>query len=295
MAGAWVATVGQGLWQSDDLEHWRQPADLPPDARLYALAGPPGVAGGDGAVWVQSGTGWMRRALPDPDLQVWSLALDPRAPGTLYAGCRPLALLRSQDVGVSWETLPLALPPETPRPHTPRVTSILVEATALRCGIEVGGVFRSENGGKHWTADNEGLPSLDVHALLRGADGALLAALPTGVARQETRWSASDLRAPWRTYCRALAATDDALLCGFGDGPPGRRGAVAVSEDGGRSWGSALFPGVAESTVWSLDADGSEAVAGAIGGEVFVSEDAGRTWRRLARRFGEIRAVRSTL
>jgi hypothetical protein len=37
--------------------------------------------------------------------------------------------------------------------------------------------FRSEDGGKHWTAANGGLPSLDVHALLRARDGALLAAL----------------------------------------------------------------------------------------------------------------------
>jgi photosystem II stability/assembly factor-like uncharacterized protein len=291
MAGAWVATVGQGLWHSENLERWRQVSDIAWDARLYALADD--VAGGDGAVWVRTGERWTRRALDDPDRQVWSLALDSRAPSTIYAGCRPLALLRSEDGGVSWETLPLALPADTPRPHTPRVTAILVEDDALWCGVEVGGVFRSEDGGKHWTAENAGLPSLDVHALLRARDGALVAALPNGLARHDGRWARATLNVPW-AYCRALAEAGDALLCGFGDGPPGRRGAVAVSEDGGRTWHSALLPGAAESTVWSVSVAGDDAVAGAIGGEVFASEDAGRTWRRLDRRFGEIRAVLTT-
>jgi photosystem II stability/assembly factor-like uncharacterized protein len=293
VSGAWVATVGQGLWHSDDLEHWSRAGDVPPDARIYALAGEPGVAGGDGAVWVADGARWTRRALPDADLQVWSLALDPRAPGTLYAGCRPLALLRSEDGGASWESLPLTLPVDAPRPHTPRVTTIVVEHDRLWCGVEVGGVFVSEDGGKHWSPDNDGLPSLDVHALLRGRDGALLAALPVGVARRDARWAAASLNAPWR-YCRALADTGETLLCGLGDGPPGHRGAVVVAEDGGRSWHSALWPGAADSAIWTLSAAGDDVLAGAIGGEVFASEDAGRTWRRLSQRFGEIRAVRLT-
>ena len=194
---------------------------------------------------------------------------------------------------MSWAPLPLALPADAPRPHTPRVTAIVVEHDALWCGVEVGGVFRSEDGGKHWTAENAELPSLDVHALLRAGDGALLAALPNGVARHNGRWARATLNAPW-AYCRALADADSALLCGFGDGPPGRRGAVAVSEDDGRTWHSSLFPGAAASTVWSVSVAGGDALAGAIGGEVFASEDAGRSWRRLDQRFGEIRAVRSS-
>jgi photosystem II stability/assembly factor-like uncharacterized protein len=122
----------------------------------------------------------------------------------------------------------------------------------------------------------------------------LLAALPNGLARHDGRWTAATLNAPW-AYCRALAAdADGSLLCGLGDGPPGRRGAVVRSEDGGRSWHSALWPGVAESTVWSISVADGEALAGAIGGEMFASDDAGRTWRRLAQRFGEIRAVQLT-
>ena len=64
------------------------------------------------------------------------------------------------------------------------------------------------------------------------------------------------------------------------------------SEDGGRVWGSALFPGTAASTVWSIAVAGDDALAAAIGGEVFASDDGGRSWRRLARTFDdEVRAV----
>jgi photosystem II stability/assembly factor-like uncharacterized protein len=83
------------------------------------------------------------------------------------------------------------------------------------------------------------------------------------------------------------------LLCGFGDGPPGTRGAVACSDDHGRAWRPASFPEPAASSVWSVAVApaGLTALAGAIGGEIYSSEDGGRGWRRLGRRFGETRAV----
>jgi photosystem II stability/assembly factor-like uncharacterized protein len=297
-----VATLGSGLWHSEDGARWQRDPGLDADARLYSLAGTgPGLlAGGEGAVYRHHAGRWRRIALADETWQVWTLAVDPRTPATVFAGCRPLALLRSDDGGERWRALPFDLPPGTERPHTPRVTALLVEAGALWCGVEVGGVFRSGDGGEQWTVVNDGLPSLDVHALARGR--ALLAATPRGIARLadgDGRWEATDLKAPWR-YCRALAALParpGEALCGLGDGPPGTRGAVVVTEDDGRSWHSALFPGVAGSSVWSVavaPADPDVAIAGAIGGEVFTSEDGGRTWTRVQQRFAEVRAVHAT-
>jgi photosystem II stability/assembly factor-like uncharacterized protein len=288
-AHAWVSTVGAGLWRADDLDHWRRESDVPDTARLFSLAadGELLVAGGEGCVYRRDGTRWSTLPLPSPDLQPWALTV---SANTVVAGCRPLALLRSDDAGAHWRALDLTLPRDTPEPHTPRVTAILVEGDTVWCGVEVGGVFCSEDGGKHWRAVNDGLPSLDVHALARSGD-ALIAATPRGIARYDGTWASAALHAPWR-YCRALASVSDGhLLCGLGDGPPGTRGGVVVSEDGGRSWHSALFPGTAASTVWSVAAADGQALAAALGGEVFSSEDDGRTWARLAQTFAEVRAV----
>jgi photosystem II stability/assembly factor-like uncharacterized protein len=289
---AWVATVGHGLWRSDDLETWRAEPGVPADARLLSLGagGDTLVAGGRGAVHRCAGGDWTACALPEAELEAWTLRVTAEDPDRVLVGCRPLALFETHNGGRDWDAHSIALAPDTPRPHTPRVTAMLEVDHELWCGVEVGGVFRSEDG-KHWTAANEGLPSLDVHALARARDGALVAALPCGVARYDGgRWAAAALHAPW-AYCRALAVVDDALVCGLGDGPPGRRGGVVVSEDDGRSWRSARFPGTAGSTVWSLSAEGDEVLAAAFGGELFASEDAGRSWRRLDRTFGEVRAV----
>jgi hypothetical protein len=288
-AHAWVSTVGAGLWRAGDLGDWRREPAVPDTARLFSIAGDGDllVAGGDGCVYRRHGARWTTLPLPSSDLQPWSLAVTAT---TVFAGCRPFALLRSDDAGEHWRTLDLTLPPDTEHPHTPRVTAILVEAETIWCGVEVGGVFRSDDGGKHWSAVNEGLPSLDIHALARAGD-TLLAATPRGIARLDGTWSTAVLHAPWR-YCRALASlTNGNLLCGLGDGPPGTRGGVVVSEDHGRSWHSALFPGVAASTVWSIAAAGGQALAAAIGGELFSSEDDGRTWARIAQTFEEVRAV----
>jgi photosystem II stability/assembly factor-like uncharacterized protein len=291
-----VATVGDGLWiGADGGAAWTRAPGVPPEAAVYSLAGAGDavLAGGRGCVYRLAGRHWESLPLPDAALEVWTLAADPAAPSTVLAGCRPFALLRSDDGGKRWDRLPLALPPATPRPHTPRVTTILVAPGAIWCGAEVGGVFASEDDGESWTDASDGLSSLDVHALARGRT--LVAATDHGLARHDGRWAPATLDAPWR-YCRALVAlpgAPEALLCGLGDGPPGRRGAVVRSADDGRSWRSTLFPGTAASTVWSLAVadDGGLVVAGAIGGELFVSDDEGHGWRRLPRVFADVRAV----
>jgi photosystem II stability/assembly factor-like uncharacterized protein len=289
-----VGTIGQGLWLSPDGADWQRAPGVPDDAAIYALG--VDLAGGAGCCYRRVAGRWNRLPLPDPDLQVWAVATDPVRPSRLYAGCRPLALLRSDDGGARWMTLAFALPPDAAPPHTPRVTGLLIERELIWCGVEVGGVYSSRDDGASWAAVNDALPSLDIHALGRQG-GALLAATPRGVARlSEAGWQPTDFAAPW-CYCRALAAIPGQpgeWLCGFGDGPPGAHGAVMISEDDGRSWRSALFPGTAASTVWSVAVspeDPDLALAGAIRGETFLSEDAGRSWRRLDRTFGEIRAV----
>jgi len=286
-----LGAADRGLLRSDDGERWAAVDGVPDGAAIFSLAraGDIVYAGARGAVHRGREGRWTAHPLPDPALEIWSLGVDRRRPERVHAGCRPLALLASDDAGETWRRVDFELPSGTARPHTPRITAIVADGDWLWCGVEVGGVFGSPDRGGHWAALGEGLPSLDVHALVF-AGPALLAATPRGIARREGVWSAAALAGD--RYCRSLAALPHpgVVLCGLGDGPPGTRGAVVRSEDSGRTWAPTRFP-AARSSVWSVAADGDLAVACAIGGEVFVSKDGGRRWRLTADGLGDLRAV----
>lgn len=282
MPRLYVATVGEGLFRSDDLgAGWTREPGLPASARLYSLCAAPGelLAGGDGRVFRYGDRAWSELLLPAPAGQVWALAV---LDGVILAGTRPLGLFRSDDGGRRWESLAFPRSPDVPPPHTPRITALLPNpwvAGEVWAGVEVGGVLASADGGRTWSEANDGIPSLDVHGLAWSSGGILLAATPEGVAMwRSARWMAGVFE-PTDRYCRALAGRPDdpaRLYCGFGDGPPGTRGGIAVSTDGGRSWhSSGLAPG-ADATIWSVAtaADrGGLMLACSISGKVFVSLD----------------------
>ncbi len=101
---------------------------------------------------------------------------------------------------------------------------------------------------------------------------------------------------PW-PYCRALgqqAGRAEVVFLGNGDGPPGTAGIVARSIDGGETWSPAFMPGRANSTLWNFAVHPSDpdlVYSASVSGQVYRSLDAGLTWGKLAREFGEIRAL----
>lgn len=300
----YAGTIGEGLWWSDDLGRtWFPEQSVPGAAKIYAFAGSLDsgwlYAGAEGGVYRRDGRTWSYLPLPSSELQVWALGIHPREPSTILAGCRPLALLVSEDDGKHWSPLPLSLPSGTPEPHTPRVTAILFdseEPETAWAGVEVGGVFVTRDRGRAWVAINRDLPSLDIHALVLAGDRTLLAATPRGVGVYGGgRWTTADSESPDR-YFRALVskpADAGTLYAGLGNGPPGTRGSVLVSTDNGRNWRQTGFSG-AGSSVWSLATDPREPgllVAAAIKGELFTSPDGGQSWVRASQKFAELRAV----
>lgn len=301
MPRLYVATVGGGLFRSDDLgSSWTKEPGLAASARLYSLCAASGelLVGGEGRIFRYGERAWTELALPAPDTQVWSLAA---MDGAILAGTRPLGLFRSDDGGRRWESLSFALPMSgAPQPHTPRITALLPSpwvAGEVWAGVEVGGVFASSDGGRSWSAANEGIPSLDVHGLAWSSGGILLAATPRGVAMwRSARWMEGVFE-PADRYCRALAARPDnpgMLYCGFGDGPPGTRGEIALSTDGGRSWRASGMLSDTGSTIWSVATAADAAglvLACSISGKVFVSLDGCASARPVLTTGSETRAV----
>jgi len=300
MPRLYVATVGDGLFRSEDLgSSWTKEPGLAASARLYSLCAASGelLVGGEGRIFRYGERAWTELALPAPDTQVWSLAA---MDGVILAGTRPLGLFRSDDGGRRWESLSFALPPGAPQPHTPRITALLPSpwvAGEVWAGVEVGGVFASSDGGRSWSAANEDIPSLDVHGLAWSSGGLLLAATPRGVAMwRSARWMEGVFE-PADRYCRALATRPDnpgMLYCGFGDGPPGTRGEIALSTDGGRSWRASGMLSDTGSTIWSVATAADAAglvLACSISGKVFVSLDGCASTRPVLTTGSETRAV----
>lgn len=300
MLSLYVATVGAGLYRSDDLGlHWARDPGLPDSSRLYSLsvASQDLLVGGEDAIHRAGPGDWSELRLPAAGKQVWAVAV---LEGRILAGTRPLGLFRSDDGGASWAELPFKLPAGTPEPHTPRITVLLPNrdiALEVWAGVEVGGIFQSADGGLSWNPVNEGLPSLDIHSLAWSSGSVLLASTPRGVAAwRSARWVEASFE-PSDRYCRGLAGRADApgtIFCGFGDGPPGSRGGVAMSVDGGRSWRACVLPAGVDSTIWSL-ATAPEmpdlVLACSISGKVLVSRDGGAQWALAFSAPAEARAV----
>ena len=46
---------------------------------------------------------WERLALPDPEADIWSITVDPTDCRTVYTGCGPVGVYRSEDDGDHWK------------------------------------------------------------------------------------------------------------------------------------------------------------------------------------------------
>ncbi len=312
----YAGTAGHSTWFSSDLgDSWIHPnshSGMYTEARVWCFSSHPDepdtlYAGSDMGLfrWSEAAQAWS--AIASPMLDVWAIAQDPSDAQILIAGTRPGALYRSTDGATSWElcaTPGVKAFSEINRGPT-RVTQILfdpIDRNVVWAGIEIGGVWRSDDCGRTWVFLDRGLVSGDIHgvAVVREADGskAVLATTNKGVHRSRDNgetWTLEPLQSSWQ-YSRAIVLAPDGqtLYLTNGNGPPGSTGRLLRSRNAGYDWEELPLPGTLNSTPWCValhPADPSLLFACTNLGQVFRSEDGGTTWTRLAREFGEIRAL----
>lgn len=304
----YAGTAGHSAWFSDDLgETWVHPnshSGLYLEQRVWALCGHPQLpecvyAGTDDGVyrWDERTARWTK--LESPMRDVWAIAQHPEDPARLIAGSRPAALFASHDAGASWHKLDVpgvAGFSEVNRGPT-RVTQILFEDETVWATIEIGGIFRSGDGGKHWQRADAGLVSADVHGIAV-TKHRVLATTNRGLHFSEDNgasWHFQRLDSPWQ-YTRAVVPSIDGsriFLCN-GDGPPGSTGRLLASMDGGRNWRVCDLPGALNSTPWCVavhPADPALVFMCTNLGQLYRSRDGGERWQRLRHEFGEVRAL----
>jgi photosystem II stability/assembly factor-like uncharacterized protein len=320
----YMGTIGEGLFRSMDggetfiracdgmfVEcHVRALAIHPEDPRVMFLGSEQGLfRTNDGA------DHWNRVESPLNGLQIWSILLMQQpvadAPGSdivIVVGTCPSRLFRSEDGGKTWAEPKVQMVRECPRIMHTRVTCLSadpVDRETVWAGVEIDGIYRSRDAGRTWQAVGQGLSSKDIHALAfaRGANGRwnMLAAtnndLNLSVDHGET-WQPQKIGSvmPW-SYCRTLGqpvGRAEEMLLGNGDAPPGSAGLIGRSTDGGQTWRPACMPGRANSTIWNFafhSADPRLVYAASVSGEIYRSTDAGQSWTKLAREFGEVRAL----
>lgn len=246
------AQVEESHFEGDDVR-----AIVPAGARYYAAVSGHGLWRSD-----DKGRAWQQVASPLDGHVIRSLSVSPRDPDHLYAGTQPAALHASRDGGRTFEemrefrVLGVREGWKDAGDGAARVDAVDADphdARRIYAGVEIGGAYRSDDGGLTWTGVNEGLYD-DVHFLLADPlDSSRVYAATGGGFHisidRGRKWTPhpSDLG---QAYCTCLdveferGARDSVLVLAVSGGPPatweGSRGdahaRLLVSRDSGETW-----------------------------------------------------------
>lgn len=283
------AGTSRGIWKStDEGMTWRilndgfvgtvvhQLLALPGQPTLVLAATSSGLyrTSDRGATWFES------HGIADP--YVLALASDPRAPDDVYVGTWASALYVSRDRGANFTRLA-----EDVGNHTPisalQVVRAPERAMALFAGTLGSGLFKSEDGGKTWRAQMEGLNgAMRVTALTVTPTNDLYAATERGLYRlsleqPNARWQAVNTTLPL-DEARALAFDPhrpQTLWVGFASS------GVYRSDDGGAQWtliGRGAFPTRARLQALAINAAMPNVIYAGTDRGFYRSEDGGALW-----------------
>lgn len=191
---------------------------------------------------------------PDPEISsagaITALAIDPRNTATIFAASSTGGIFKSTNGGQSWVAANSGLTYRNVGGGFGEVSAIAIDpldTATIYAGTNGGGVFKSSDGGRNWTALNSGLSLGErfVQALVIDPSNpnvlylGTLASNAAGVFKSTNggqTWSTSNSGLPF-THGSALAIhprNSATLYLGAGNGPV--PGAVHKSTNGGQSW-----------------------------------------------------------
>lgn len=192
---------------------------------------------------------------------------------TLFAGGFNRVYV-SQDGGDTWDSTAVV------SPDIDEVNSIRYAEGRLWVGTPAWGIFRSDDGGQHWQADNSGLSGLGAthisNLAVRG-DSLYAGTYGAGVfvkkISSNSNWSAYNTGMPWFNV-ESLTSVGDVLFAGAG-----MNATVSLQRRPGNAWEEvnyAVFSGVGDAFLGVTEKDGVLLAAGSLG--LYRSTDGGDTW-----------------
>ena len=255
--------------------------------------------------------GWKSVSSTPHEVNIWSVAIDPSDPDTVFVGTSPAAVLRSRDGGFHFEMLivpDIVAWCDTGTIRTRQITIDPSDSRNIFAGLEVDGMRRSLNGGDTW----EYIPSWDrdipdVHQVQIVKHNGGSRVIVTG---NRDLYISDDMGESWQTMggSKYFEKTDTAythwssvkaddprtvFVCA-GNGAVGDRGRIFRTKDNGSTWEELPLPVKPNSTMYHIETtkmDPNFIAACSCNGQVYFSEDAGDSWRISDRVFGELHCI----
>ncbi len=298
-SGTVFAGTRDGLYRTvDGGASWtRLNGGLPVPAQVSALAVSPAdpktlyaSLGSEIYRSTDGGTSWTPTTASSLGVTLESLAVHPRSPRTVYAGSFYAGgVFKSTDGGDHWAAT--ALPPRirvrtialAPMPAATLYVGAAAPDPQLK-GADPGGVFRSADGGAHWTRVNQGLADLIATsaAIDPGNPDVLVAGmLSTGLFRTSdrgTRWARTNFGLPalqnFGVQVYKILATAPGVFYAIQTGAIGYR--LWKSTDSGLTWD--LLPDFGGFSVLLADPLETETLYASTSEGLKRSVDGGASW-----------------
>jgi len=270
------------------------------------------VAGTESGMVLVAENGDARVVAKDIGDGVYGLAC--AANGTLFAGTIPAGTWKGKDMGETWTELPnfatadgnenWSAPWGTPVASA--VATHPKDAKTIYCGVEVGGLYRTRDGGKKWF-DLE-IPGNDVHSIQVSCAKPERVYVTTG----QGAFCSDDEGFTWRSlapikncdYTMGLSAHPteaDRVVVSAAKGPPptwsGDKGAqceVHLSTDAGRRFrrvAHGLKGAVQRKALVVNPKVPSEVAFGTSAGDLYYSNDGGESFDLMTSGLGDLKTV----